>query len=234
MLRNFLTQLTRVTDTMIIIASALVVLAFLTAPEDPSLENSAKAAVAATTSARTSLDNAEAMAKKASDEAIAARNALAAALEQETNLTSADIASTDELSSASAATEAARNALAAALEQETNLTSADIASTDELSSASAATEAARNALETAEQSLMNATEKAAIASASVTAAESRAATEIAAAESAASKSVWWLQPIRQNTMVLINAAGIDGFIAVFAALIFCLVYKRRKSWLQKI
>ena len=199
MLRNFLTQLTRVTDTMIIIASALVVLAFLTAPEDPSLENSAKAAGAATTSARTSLDNAEAMAKKASDEAIAARNALAAALEQETNLTSADIASTDELSSASAATEAARNAL-----------------------------------ETAEQSLMDATEKAAIASASVTAAESRAATEIAAAESAASKSVWWLQPIRQNTMVLINAAGIDGFIAVFAALIFCLVYKRRKSWLQKI
>ncbi len=199
MLRNFLTQLTRVTDTMIIIASALVVLAFLTAPEDPSLENSAKAAVAATTSARTSLDNAEAMAKKASDEAIAARNALAAALEQETNLTSADIASTDELSSASAATEAARNAL-----------------------------------ETAEQSLMNATEKAAIAFASVTAAESRAANEIAAAESAASKSVWWLQPIRQNTMVLINAAGIDGFIAVFAALIFCLVYKRRKSWLQKI
>ena len=199
MLRNFLTQLTRVTDTMIIIASALVVLAFLTAPEDPSLENSAKAAVAATTSARTSSDNAEAMAKKASDEAIAARNALAAALEQETNLTSADIASTDELSSASAATEAARNAL-----------------------------------ETAEQSLMDATEKAAIASASVTAAESRAATQIAAAESAASKSVWWLQPIRQNTMVLINAAGIDGFIAVFAALIFCLVYKRRKSWLQKI
>ena len=199
MLRNFLTQLTRVTDTMIIIASALVVLAFLTAPEDPSLENSAKAAVAATTSARTSLDNAEAMAKKASDEAIAARNALAAALERETNLTSTDIASTDALSSASEATEAARNAL-----------------------------------ETAEKSLMDATEKAAIASASVTAAESRAATEIAAAESAASKSVWWLQPIRQNTMVLINAAGIDGFIAVFAALIFCLVYKRRKSWLQKI
>ena len=199
MLRNFLTQLTRVTDTMIIIASALVVLAFLTAPEDPSLENSAKAAVAAITSARTSSDNAEAMAKKASDEAIAARNALAAALERETNLTSTDIASTDALSSASEATEAARNAL-----------------------------------ETAEQSLRDATEKTAIASATVTAAESRAATEIAAAESAASKSVWWLQPIRQNTMVLINAAGIDGFIAVFAALIFCLVYKRRKSWLQKI
>ncbi len=199
MLRNFLTQLTRVTDTMIIIASALVVLAFLTAPEDPSLENSAKAAVAAITSARTLSDNTEAMAKKASDKAIAARNALAAALERETNLTSTDLASTDALSSASEATEAARNAL-----------------------------------ETAEQSLMDATEKAAISSASVTAAELKAATEIAAAESAASKSVWWLQPIRQNTMVLINAAGIDGFIAVFAALIFCLVHKRRKSWLQKI
>ena len=199
MLRNFLTQLTRVTDTMIIIASALVVLAFLTAPEDPSLENSAKAAVAATTSARTSLDNAEAMAKKASDEAIAARNALAAALEQETNLTSADIASADELLSASEASEAARIAL-----------------------------------ETAEQALNDATEKTTTASANITAAELKAAAEIAANESAASRSVWWLQPIRQNTMVLVNAAGIDGFIAVFAALIFCLVYKRRKSWLQKI
>ena len=199
MLRNFLTQLTRVTDTMIIIASALVVLAFLTAPEDLSLEQNAKTSVAAVTSARASLDNAEATVKKAS-----------------------------------AASAAARNALATALELETSLASTDIASADELSSASAATAAARSTLATTEQALKDAIETTTTASANITAAESTAAAEIAVAESAALRSVWWLQPIRQNTMTLVNAAGIDGFIAVFAALIFCLAYKRRKSWLQKI
>jgi len=198
MFRSFLTQLTRVTDTMIIIASALVVLAFLTAPEDLSLEQNAKTSVAAVTSARASLDNAEATVKKAS-----------------------------------AATAAARNTLAIALELETSLASTDIALTDELSSASAATAAARSTLATTEQALKDAIETTTTASANITAAESTAAAEIAVAESAALRSVWWLQPIRQNTMTLVNAAGIDGFIAVFAALIFCLAYKRRKSWLQK-
>ena len=199
MFRSFLTQLTRVTDTMIIIASALVVLAFLTAPEDLSFEQNVKTAVAAVTSARASLDNAEATVKKAS-----------------------------------AATAAARNTLAIALELETSLASADIASADELSSASAASAAARSTLATTEQALKDAIETTTTASANITAAESTAAAEIAVAESAALRSVWWLQPIRQNTMTLVNAAGIDGFIAVFAALIFCLAYKRRKSWLQKI
>ena len=199
MFRNFLTQLTRVTDTMVIIASALVVLAFLTAPEDLSFEQNVKTAVAAVTSARASLDNAEATVKKAS-----------------------------------AASAAARNALATALELETSLASADIASADELLSASAATAAARSTLATTEQALKDAIETTTTASANITAAESTAAAEIAVAESAALRSVWWLQPIRQNTMTLVNAAGIDGFIAVFAALIFCLAYKRRKSWLQKI
>ena len=199
MFRSFLTQLTRVTDTMIIIASALVVLAFLTAPEDLSLEQNAKTSVAAVTSARASLDNAEATVKKAS-----------------------------------AASAAARNALATALELETSLASADIASADELLSASAATAAARSTLATTEQALNDAIEKTTTASANIIAAESKTAAETAEAESAALRSVWWLQPIRQNTMTLVNAAGIDGFIAVFAALIFCLAYKRRKSWLQKI
>ena len=199
MFRSFLTQLTRVTDTMIIIASALVVLAFLTAPEDLSLEQNAKTSVAAVTSARASLDNAEATVKKAS-----------------------------------VATTTARNTLAIALELETSLASADIASADELLSASAATAAARSTLATTEQALKDAIETTTTASANITAAESTAAAEIAVAESAALRSVWWLQPIRQNTMTLVNAAGIDGFIAVFAALIFCLAYKRRKSWLQKI
>jgi hypothetical protein len=135
---------------------------------------------------------------------------------------------------ASVATAAARNTLAIALELETSLASTDIASADEISSTSTATATARSTLATTAQALKDAIETTTTASANIRAAESTAAAEIAVAESAALSSVWWLQPIRQNTMTLVNAAGTDGFLAVFAALIFCLAYKRRKSWLQKI
>ena len=49
-----------------------------------------------------------------------------------------------------------------------------------------------------------------------------------------SKSIGWLQPIRKNTMFLINAGGIDGLIAGFASLIFCLVFKRRRVWFSNV
>ena len=53
-------------------------------------------------------------------------------------------------------------------------------------------------------------------------------------ESKSSKSVGWLQPIRKNTMILIDAGGIDGLIAGFTALIFCLVFKRRRGWFRNV
>ena len=53
-------------------------------------------------------------------------------------------------------------------------------------------------------------------------------------ESKSSKSVSWLQPIRKNTMILINAGGVDGLIAGFASLIFCLVFKRRRGWFSNV
>lgn len=53
-------------------------------------------------------------------------------------------------------------------------------------------------------------------------------------ESKSSKSVGWLQPIRKNTMILINAGGVDGLIAGFASLIFCLVFKRRRNWFSNV
>jgi hypothetical protein len=34
-------------------------------------------------------------------------------------------------------------------------------------------------------------------------------------------------------MILIDSAGVDGFIALFAALIFYLAYKRRKSFFDR-
>ena len=49
-----------------------------------------------------------------------------------------------------------------------------------------------------------------------------------------SKSIGWLQPIRKNTMFLINAGGSVGLIAGFASLIFCLVFKRRRVWFSNV
>lgn len=49
-----------------------------------------------------------------------------------------------------------------------------------------------------------------------------------------SKSISWVQPVRNNVEALANAAGMDGILAGFAALIFCLVCKRRKDWFKRI
>ena len=49
-----------------------------------------------------------------------------------------------------------------------------------------------------------------------------------------SKSISWVQPIRTSVETLANAAGMDGILAGFSALIFCLVRKRRKDWFKKI
>ena len=48
------------------------------------------------------------------------------------------------------------------------------------------------------------------------------------------KSISWIQPVRKNVESLANAAGMDGILAGFAALIFCLVCKRRKDWFSQI
>ena len=48
------------------------------------------------------------------------------------------------------------------------------------------------------------------------------------------KSISWIQPVRNNVESLANAAGMDGILAGFSALIFCLVCKRRKDWFKKI
>ena len=49
-----------------------------------------------------------------------------------------------------------------------------------------------------------------------------------------SKSISWIQPIRTNVETLANAAGMDGILAGFSALIFCLVCSRRKEWFKNI
>ena len=53
-------------------------------------------------------------------------------------------------------------------------------------------------------------------------------------ESESSRAISWIQPVRNNTDKLIDAAGIDGFIAGFSALIFCLIIKRRRDWFSRM
>ena len=53
-------------------------------------------------------------------------------------------------------------------------------------------------------------------------------------ESQATKSISWIQPVRKNVEAFANAAGMDGILAGFAALIFCLVCKRRQDWFRRI
>ena len=49
-----------------------------------------------------------------------------------------------------------------------------------------------------------------------------------------SRSISWLQPVRKNTSELTDAAGVDGLIALLAALIFYLVCRRRGSWFKQM
>ena len=53
-------------------------------------------------------------------------------------------------------------------------------------------------------------------------------------ETESSRAISWIQPVRNNTDRLIDAAGVDGFIAGFAALIFCLIIKRRRDWFRRM
>ena len=53
-------------------------------------------------------------------------------------------------------------------------------------------------------------------------------------ENQATKSISWIQPVRKNVEAFANAAGMDGILAGFAALIFCLVCKRRQDWFRRI
>ncbi|MAJ30784.1 MAG: hypothetical protein CMQ73_05955 [Gammaproteobacteria bacterium] len=53
-------------------------------------------------------------------------------------------------------------------------------------------------------------------------------------ENQTTKSISWIQPVRKNVEALANAAGMDGILAGFAALIFCLVCKRRQDWFRRI
>ncbi|MBM23616.1 MAG: hypothetical protein CMD78_05030 [Gammaproteobacteria bacterium] len=289
MLKNFLRQLTKATDIAIVIASALVVLAFLTSDYPATnIESTSQAKaklVVAENVAKTAAEDlaiakqvAEDVSAEADAAAIEAAEAEAAAAEAEAEAEAISVGTLTAAELADAVTTATAIALRTASELENAIATA---SPDQDEIINLLTEAAENAADQASDAIKAAdaaaTEASGLAStreiATTLASKAKIVAETAgrlatardfatkavaeaetnviraqaalgaarivnekaqlSAEDAMKFYVWWLQPIRDNTMILIDSAGVDGFIAVFAALIFYLAYKRRKSFFDR-
>jgi hypothetical protein len=57
--------------------------------------------------------------------------------------------------------------------------------------------------------------------------------EIESLQEKSAYTPYWAQEIRNNLDELITAVGIDGLVAGFSSLIFCLVCNRRRDWVRK-
>ena len=210
MFKPFLKQLTKVTDLTILFATIFVFLAYIT-PEGIS-ESSINSVRSNSQAIASSLAIAE------------TQSANANAKTQRLNLISNDLRSSiielemevDKIIQEIDATDQTRiDQLNAEINQlNTELTNNE----SEIS-------AAQTALETANQNVQ-------LLRVNLSSAQQEVAELEAALES--SRAISWIQPVRQNTDKLIDAAGFDGFIAGFAALIFCLVCKRRQTWFKQM
>jgi len=210
MFKPFLKQLTKVTDLTILFATIFVFLAYIT-PEGIS-ESSINSVRSNSQAIASSLAIAE------------TQSANANAKTQRLNLISNDLRSS-----------------IIELEMEVNNIIQEIDATDqtridqlnaeinqlntELTNNESEISAAQTALETANQNVQ-------LLRVNLSSAQQEVAELEAALES--SRAISWIQPVRQNTDKLIDAAGFDGFIAGFAALIFCLVCKRRQTWFKQM
>ena len=210
MFKPFLKQLTKVTDLTILFATIFVFLAYIT-PEGIS-ESTINSVRSNSQTIASSLAIAE------------TQSANANAKTQRLNLISNDLRSS-----------------IIELEMEVNNIIQEIDATDqtridqlnaeinqlntELTNNESEISAAQTALETANQNVQ-------LLRANLSSAQQEVAELEAALES--SRAISWIQPVRQNTDKLIDAAGFDGFIAGFAALIFCLVCKRRQTWFKQM
>ena len=210
MFKPFLKQLTKVTELTILFATIFVFLAYIT-PEGIS-ESSINSVRSNSQAIASSLAIAE------------TQSANANAKTQRLNLISNDLRSS-----------------IIELEMEVNNIIQEIDATDqtridqlnaeinqlntELTNNESEISAAQTVLETANQNVQ-------LLRANLSSAQQEVAELEAALES--SRAISWIQPVRQNTDKLIDAAGFDGFIAGFAALIFCLVCKRRQTWFKQM
>ena len=193
MFKNFLTQLTKVTDFFIIIATVFVVLAFLTPAE---------------VSIQPSINIAELSLKKAINDRSQINSKLDSLREEEVLLNKEFMTLI--------------NQPTMAIDTVTGETTEIIIDT---STVEAQITQIKQQIDTSVMKLQTLNNDVIKSEQEIEALELKAQS---------SKSISWLQPIRKNTMILINAGGVDGLIAGFASLIFCLVYKRRRGWFRNV
>ena len=214
MFKPFLKQLTKVTDLTILFATIFVFLAFIT-PEELSQAplNNARDDYDRTASSLTLAESKAISSRIELEESISISNKLRNSIAAAENVinsidTDADLDLTNQLNTE-------LDQLNAELDQ---LNAGLVANESQLKLfGETSKEASKNVVLL--QSQLNSIEK-----------------TIADLETAAlsSRAISWLQPVRKNTSELTDAAGIDGLIALLAALIFCLVCRRRGTWFKQM
>ena len=204
-MKNILEQLTKITDLTILFATIFVFLAYIT-PEGAS-QDSLREARTNAQSVTASLSNAE-------NQTAASNTRLQESTSISNDLRNSIVQLETESSSLDPTIDQARiNQLNSEIDQ---------LNTSLANSTSAVNEAqlALNSSLRNEESLR----------ASLRSSQAR----LADIEAESSRAISWIQPVRNNTDRLIDAAGVDGFIAGFAALIFCLIIKRRRDWFSRM
>jgi len=238
MFKPFLKQLTKVTDLTILFATIFVFLAYIT-PEGisessiNSVRSNSQAIASSLAIAETQSANANAKTQRLNLISNDLRSSIIE-LEMEVNNIIQEIDATDqtridqlnaEINQLNTELTNNESEISAAQTRIDQLNAEINQLNTELTNNESEISAAQTALETANQNVQ-------LLRANLSSAQQEVAELEAALES--SRAISWIQPVRQNTDKLIDAAGFDGFIAGFAALIFCLVCKRRQTWFKQM
>ena len=247
MFKPFLKQLTKVTDLTILFATIFVFLAYIT-PEGisestiNSVRSNSQTIASSLAIAETQSANANAKTQRLNLISNDLRSSIIE-LEMEVDKIIQEIDATDQtrVDQLNAEINQLNTELTNNIIQEIDATDQEIDATDqtridqlnaeinqlntELTNNESEISTAQTALETANQNVQ-------LLRVNLSSAQQEVAELEAALES--SRAISWIQPVRQNTDKLIDAAGFDGFIAGFAALIFCLVCKRRQTWFKQM
>ncbi len=204
-MKNILEQLTKITDLTILFATIFVFLAYIT-PEGAS-QDSLREARTNAQSVTASLSNAE-------NQTAASNTRLQESTSISNDLRNSIVQLETESSSLDPTIDQAR----------INQLNSEI---DQLNTSLANSTSAVNEAQLALNSSLRNEE-------SIRASLRSSQARLADIEAESSRAISWIQPVRNNTDRLIDAAGVDGFIAGFAALIFCLIIKRRRDWFSRM
>lgn len=234
-MKKLLRQLTKITDLTILFATIFVFLAYITAEGIPesaidSVRTNTQTIASSLATAETQAANASAKIQESNLISNGLRSSIRELEGEVTRITEEVTRITEEANLIDAVTDQTRidelNAEIGQLNAELTNNESEINQLNtELTNNESEIRIAQTTLEASNQNVQT-------LRVTLTLAQQEVADLEAALES--SRAIPWIQPVRQNTDRLIDAAGFDGFIAGFAALIFCLVVKRRRDWFDRM